>query len=219
MNCIIFHLFLFKNLKKIRKYLKFIFRCFELNGVYGVSWRGNVKNQCGNDYRKLCSIQFVHFIEYDTPKVFLRVLNGPVLRKSILYICFCVKKNMAAEDVPKKVRGIWRVVMRKYRKDLEAITTNLGTCCFLDQIFRCFVFWWVREFLFLFTIEQIGGICVKSIIKHVSLILRKMPRLHTTSFNFSFWIWSNNEISVWNDCFRFTHVACFLIQGQGSTYT
>lgn len=74
----------------------------------------------------------MYFIEYDILKVFLRVFNGLVLRKSILCICFCVKRNMVVEDVLKKVRGIWRVVMRKYRKDLEVIIINLGICCFLD---------------------------------------------------------------------------------------
>lgn len=59
--------------------------------------------------------------------------------------------------------------MKKYRKGLEAIIINLSICCFLDQIMLYFL---ISEKIFCssLTIEQIDGICGKSILNHVSLI-------------------------------------------------
>ena len=86
---------------------------------------------------------------------------------------------MKAGAVPKKIRGIWRVVMQKIQKRFGRNYNKLMNMLFSRPNFALFYFLMSeRIFLSPFTIEQIGGVCVKSIIKHVSFILRKMPRLH-----------------------------------------
>lgn len=171
---------------------------------------GNVKNQFDNNISYGLFIYALHWIWY-SKSYFKRVSNRPVLRKSVFHICFIYKKEYKAGEMPKKIRGLWRVVMKKIQKKFRSNYYKLMNTLFLRPNFALFYFL-ICEKIFQcpFKMEQNGEICVKSIINHVS-VTRKMPRSHTTSFNFSFWISSSNEIWVWNDCFQFTYTACFLI--------
>lgn len=166
---------------------------------------GKYLKNCGYNYYKLWSIHFVHFIDV-TPKVIFFKWAMYQFWERVDSI-FDLYKNVyihKARNVSKKIRGIWRIVMKKYRKGLEAIIINLSICCFLDQIMLYFL---ISEKIFCssLTIEQIDGICGKSILNHVSLIWTNMPRLHT-SCNFLFLIHFNNKMWVWNDHIHFIHI-------------